>query len=95
MLFAVNLVAYPWLWLLTIVRPASFRRALWSDLINPRLVFSFFTIVAATDVFGGGISLRAFATAGPLLWLFALIVWFVLIYFSFGVLTFLESWRVG
>src|ERR1017187_10913512 len=50
-LFAVNLVAYPCLVLLTVLRFAWFSRALWADLINPRLVFSFFTIVAGTDVF--------------------------------------------
>ena len=51
-LFAVNLVAYPLLVVFTILRFISFSRALWADLINPRLVFSFFTIVAGTDVFG-------------------------------------------
>jgi len=68
-------------------------RALWADLINPRLVFSFFTIVAATDVFGVGINLRGFATVALLMWLFALILWFMLIYFSFAVLIFLNTAR--
>jgi tellurite resistance protein TehA-like permease len=90
-LFAVNLVAYPWLALLTILRFVWFRQAFWLDLINPRLVFSFLTIVAATDVFGMGLNLRGFGTAALLLWLFALAAWFVLIYFSFGVLTFLNT----
>ena len=40
-LFAVNLVAYPCLVLLTVLRFAWFSRALWADLINPRLVFLF------------------------------------------------------
>lgn len=92
-LFAVNLVAYPCLVLLTVLRFAWFSRALWADLINPRLVFSFFTIVAGTDVFGVGINLRGFATVALLMWLFALIVWFVLIYLSFGVLIFLNTTR--
>ena len=90
-LFAVNSVAYPWLMVLTVVRFVRFRQAAWSDLINPRLVFSFFTIVAGTDVFGIGLDLRGHATAALCLWLFALLVWLVLIYFSFAVLTFLNT----
>ncbi|MGZ5906856.1 MAG: tellurite resistance/C4-dicarboxylate transporter family protein [Reyranella sp.] len=90
-LFAINSVAYPWLMVLTIVRFARFEQAAWSDLINPRLVFSFFTVVAGTDVFGIGLDLRGHATAALCLWLFALLVWLVLIYFSFAVLTFLNT----
>ena len=92
-LFAVNLLAYPCLLLFTILRFGRFSPALWADLINPRLVFSFFTIVAATDVFGIGINLRGFATIALLMWLFALAVWFILIYFSFAVLVFLNTAR--
>ena len=90
-LFAINSVAYPWLMVLTVVRFVRFRQAAWSDLINPRLVFSFFTIIAGTDVFGIGLDLRGHATAALCLWLFALLVWLVLIYFSFAVLTFLNT----
>jgi tellurite resistance protein TehA-like permease len=90
-LFAVNVVAYPWLFLLTILRLAWFRRALWTDLIDPHLVFSFFTLVAGTNVFGVGMHLRGFGSTAMLMWLLALIVWLVLIYFSFGVLTFLNT----
>ncbi|WP_291685549.1 tellurite resistance/C4-dicarboxylate transporter family protein [Bradyrhizobium sp.] len=90
-LFAVNLIAYPWLVLITILRLFRFRQAIRSDLFNPRLVFSFFTIVAGSDVFGVGLHLRGFTTAALSLWLFALLVWFILIYFSFAVLTFLNT----
>jgi tellurite resistance protein TehA-like permease len=90
-LFTVNLVAYPWLIALTVVRAVKYRRALWTDLVNPSLVFSFFTMVAGTDVFGIAIHLRGFAMAAFGLWMAALILWFVLIYFSFGVLTFLNT----
>ena len=90
-LFAINLIAYPCLVLLTGSRFALFSRALWADLINPRLIFSFFTIVAGTDVLGIGISLRGYATAALFMWLFALVAWFVLIYFSFAVLIFLNT----
>jgi tellurite resistance protein TehA-like permease len=90
-LFAANLVAYPWLVALTLLRAARCWRALRADLLDPRLVFSFFTIVAGTDVFGVGFNLRGFAETAALMWTAALILWFVLIYFSFGVLTFLNT----
>ena len=90
-LLAVSGVAYAWLTLLTVLRFTRFRQAAWSDLIDPRLVFSFFTIVAGTDVFGIGLHLRGNATAALCLWLFALLVWVALIYFSFAVLTFLNT----
>ena len=90
-LFAVNAVAYPWLLLLTVLRFARFRHAAWSDLIDPNLVFSFFTIVAGSDVFGVGLHLRGHASVALGLWLFALLIWFGLIYFSFAVLTFLNT----
>lgn len=90
-LFVVNVIAYPWLAIITITRCVQFRRLMWSDLINPRLVFSFFTMVAGTDVFGIGMALRGFGTVALVMWLFSLGLWFILIYFSFGVLTFLNT----
>ena len=90
-LFAVNAVAYPYLLLATLIRAVQYRRALWTDLINPTLVFSFFTIVAGTDVFGIGLNLRGFSDLALALWAFALVLWFCLIYLSFGVLTFLNT----
>jgi len=90
-LFAINLVAYPALLVLTALRIIHFRQALYSDLVNPRLVFSFFTMVAGTDVFGVGVHLRGFATAALVLWIFALLLWLLLIYVSFGILTFLNT----
>lgn len=90
-LIAVNLLAYPWLLAATLLRALRVPRAMWSDLTNPRLVFSFFTMVAATDVLGAGIALRGFAGVALGMWLFAFALWFVLIYLSFGVLTFLNT----
>jgi tellurite resistance protein TehA-like permease len=90
-LFAVNAVAYPVLLVATLIRAVRFGSALWADLISPRLVFSFFTIVAGTDVFGIGVNLRGYAGLALALWLFALVLWFGLIYLSFGVLTFLNT----
>jgi tellurite resistance protein TehA-like permease len=90
-LFAVDAVAFPWLALLTGLRAALFPRALAADLTSPRLVFSFFTIVAASDVLGLGLNIRGHPQAALGLWAFALIAWTLLIYFSFAVLTFLNT----
>ncbi len=90
-LFFVNLAAYPILWLLTALRVVWARAALWADLTSPKLVFAFFTVVAATDVLGVGVNLRGWTHAATGMWLFALILWVVLIYWSFGVLTFLNT----
>jgi tellurite resistance protein TehA-like permease len=90
-LLAVNCIAFPWLTALTVRRLMRFRQAVWSDLTDPRLVFAFFTLVAAADVFGVGVHLRGFATIALSLWVFALLAWLFLIYFSFGVLTFLNT----
>jgi tellurite resistance protein TehA-like permease len=90
-LFVANLVAYSVQVVFIVLRAIWFWRALWTDLINPRLVFSFFTIVAATDVLGIGIYLRGFQSVAQLLWFFALVSWTALIYFGFGVLTFLNT----
>lgn len=92
-LFAVNAAAYPWLLAATLLRAVRFPRALWEDLANPRMVFAFFTIVAASDVLGVGLNLRGFGQAALGLWLFALVAWVALIYFSFAVLTFLNTAR--
>ena len=87
-LFRGNLFVYPWLVLATILRMTDLRAALWSDLANPRLVFSFFTFVAASDVLGVQIALRGFVTIPTLLWLSALATFAVLSYFSSGLLIF-------
>jgi tellurite resistance protein TehA-like permease len=90
-LFAVNLAAYPWLLALTVLRVLRHRARLWKDLVDPRLVFAFFTIVAGSDVFGLGLHLRGHGAAATGLWTFALVLWVLLVYFSFAVLTFLNT----
>jgi len=90
LLFVVALASLLWLAAATLTRLILFRPALWKDLVNPRLVFSFFTIVAALDVFGGGLCLRGLNAAALPIWLLAFALWFFLLYFSFGVLTFLN-----
>lgn len=90
-LLAVNLAAFPLLLLFLCLRAIRFRGHLWSDLINPRLVFSFFTIVAAADVFGLQLVHRGHFEPAVTLWLFALVVWTLLGYLSFSVLTFINA----
>jgi len=90
-LFVVALLSLLWLFLATFLRAARFGKAIKKDLVNPRLVFSFFTIVAALDVFGGGLCLRGLNALALPLWFLAFAFWFFLLYFSFGVLTFLNK----
>ena len=94
-LLVVNLLAYPWLIVATVLRLLRFAERLWDDLVDPRLVFSFFTIVAGSDVLGLQLELRGFGTAALALWLLALGVWFLLIYLSFGVLIFRNTAHVA
>lgn len=90
-LLAIAVAAFAVLFLATIIRAIRFPRLLWADMINPRLVFSFFTIVAAADVLGLQFLFRGFEGAATVLWLFALTVWIPLSYFSFSVLTFRDT----
>ena len=89
--FVINLVAFPILMAAIVIRLVRHTAALWADLLNPRLVFSFFTIVAATDVLGMQCDLRGYSDAAVMLWGFALATWLVLLYLSFAVLSFLNS----
>ncbi|MCC6223116.1 MAG: tellurite resistance/C4-dicarboxylate transporter family protein [Thermoleophilia bacterium] len=90
-LLVVNLAAFAVLVLATTLRAGIYRRELWSDLTNPRLVFTFFTIVAGANVLGSGLYVRGFELVAAGLWLFALVVWVLLGYFSFAVLTFINT----
>lgn len=83
-LLGVNLIAFPLLALAAAIRASRFSREFWKDLANPRLVFSFFTIVAAANVFELQLVLRGYAEPGIALCLFALIVWVALAYLSFS-----------
>jgi len=89
-LLAINLVAFPVLVAATVARATRHPRALWTNLVDPRLVFSFFTLVAAADVLGIQLFLRGVDGPAIGLWVFALIAWVLLSYFSFSVLTFLN-----
>jgi tellurite resistance protein TehA-like permease len=90
-LFAINVAAYCVLLAMTLARAVRFPRALWNDLTEPRLVFSFFTLVAATDVVGVGLSLRGFHDLALALWVGAFVAWLLLIYLGFAVLIVLNA----
>jgi tellurite resistance protein TehA-like permease len=87
-LFAIDALAFAWLALITLVRLLRFGPALWDDLTDPGRVFGFFTVVAGSDVFGSGLSLRGLPAPALALWLVALGLWLMLTYLSFSVLTF-------
>jgi tellurite resistance protein TehA-like permease len=91
LLLAVNLAAFPLLVVMLLTRALRFGRDLWTDLMDPRLVFSFFTLVAAADVFGLQLVHRGQLEPAIGLWLFALAAWIVLGYLSFSVLTFINA----
>ncbi len=90
-LFAITLVAFPILLACFVVRVLTWPRAVWRDLVDPRLVFTFFTLVAAFDVVGLQLHLRGQDHVALGLWLGALTAWVALGYFSFAVLTFDEG----
>jgi tellurite resistance protein TehA-like permease len=90
-LLVANLVAFPVLLLALALRVALYPRRLWRDLVDPRLVFTFFSLVAGADVLALGLQLRGHDGVATWLWLFALAVWVLLGYFSFSVLTFVNS----
>jgi tellurite resistance protein TehA-like permease len=87
-LLAINLVAYGALVAMTAARTIGYPRAVWRDLTDPKLVFSFFTLVAATDVLGVGLALRGFAGLSLAMWGAALALWLALIHLGFAVLIF-------
>jgi tellurite resistance protein TehA-like permease len=90
-LLVVALIAYPVLVVALGVRALLYPRRLLGDVVDPRLVFTFFTFVAASDVLGHGLHLRHHDQAATWLWLAGLAAWVVLGYVSFSVLTFLNS----
>jgi tellurite resistance protein TehA-like permease len=95
LLLWINLAAYPVLIGATAYRAVQFREKLWADLVNPQTVFTFFTFVAGSAVLGVQLFLRGYETPALALWLIALVGWVLLVYFSFGMLTFTNTHPVG
>lgn len=92
-LLVINFIAYLVLCAATIGRAILYRPELWRDLTDPRLVFSFFTIVAASNVLGVELLYRGHERIATALWLIALVVWGLLSYFSFALLIFTNHRR--
>ncbi|WP_374436626.1 tellurite resistance/C4-dicarboxylate transporter family protein [Inhella sp.] len=58
------------------------------DLLNPRMVFSFFTLVAATSIVGLLLHARGHPRLALGCWMLAFVAWCALLYLAFAVLTF-------
>jgi tellurite resistance protein TehA-like permease len=73
----------------------SMLRLLWHpsavrvDLLNPRMVFAYFTLVAATSIVGLLLHQAGFHTLAMACWVMAFTAWCLLLYLAFSVLTFL------
>jgi tellurite resistance protein TehA-like permease len=87
-LFALNLGFYPLLWVLTIARVIRHRDRVRSDLQHHGRAVGFFTTVAATCVLGSQCLLVGDSvTAAIALWIAGIVLWAILIYSVFALLT--------
>jgi tellurite resistance protein TehA-like permease len=86
-LFAIS--AWAVLLVLSAARAVFFAPAVRADLLNPRMVFSYFTLVAATDIVGLLLHARGHPGLALACWAFAFLAWCSLLYLAFSVLTFL------
>jgi len=87
-LFAINVLFYVWLCLLTLWRLRYFRRFLYADFLDFQKGPGFFTLVAGSAILGSQLvvlfSNYYMATA---LWLLGMILWFILTYGMFSAFT--------
>lgn len=88
-IFFVAVLGWLILVTLSVARLVLFRREVVNDLLNPRMVFSYFTLVAATSILGVMFRTRGFADLALVCWIAAFVVWCSLLYLAFSVLTFL------
>ena len=87
-LFALNLGCYPILWALLIARVIRHRERVRADLVHHGRAVGFFTIVAATCVLGSQCLIVGESfTAALVLWFAGIVLWAVLIYGVFAILT--------
>jgi tellurite resistance protein TehA-like permease len=87
LLFALNLLCYPLLWLLTIVRAVKHRARVVADLSHHGRAVGFFTMVAGTCVLGSQCLLLAQARAAALLlWVLGIALYLLLVYSIFTIL---------
>ncbi len=88
-LAAIAVSAWVLLLALSLLRLVRHPAAVRTDLTNPRMVFGYFTLVAATSVVGLLLQQRGFERAAVLAWALAFAAWCLLLYLAFSVLTFL------
>lgn len=89
-LFVFTLCAWLVLLGLSVLRLFCFAARLREELLNPRLVFSYFTLVAATNIIGLLLLDRGYTTLAIACWVIAFGAWCSLLYLAFSVLTFLS-----
>ena len=88
-LFVVAVAAWLTLIALSAGRVLLHAQAVRADLLSPRVVFSYFTLVAATDIVGLLLGDRGHPTLAVACWAMAFVAWCALLYLAFAVLTFL------
>ena len=83
---------FAWLTLLLLstLRLISFSKAVFIDLTTPRMVFSYFTLVAATDIVGMLLHDYGYTSLAVACWFIAFASWCALLYLAFSVLTFMS-----
>lgn len=86
---AFAVAAWVLLLALSLARLLRHPGAVRADLLNPRMVFGFFTLVAATSIVGLAAHQRGHDAAAMACWVLAFTVWCLLLYLAFSVLTFL------
>lgn len=91
-LFYLNQFFYVVLWVLTLVRLFRYFPRVLADLSNHSTGAGFFTLVAGTNVLGSQfVLLQSDRQTALILWILALILWLVLIYSFFAVMTLKEE----
>jgi tellurite resistance protein TehA-like permease len=85
----VTLIAWISLLVLSCWRLIRFPHAVRVDLLSPRRVFAFFTLVAATSIVGLLLSQHGQVQLALACWILAFLAWSLLLYLSFSVMTFL------
>ncbi|PJF38862.1 MAG: C4-dicarboxylate ABC transporter, partial [Phototrophicales bacterium] len=83
-------IAWSMLLVLSILRVIKFAHAVQIDLTSPRMVFSYFTLVAATDIVGMLLFKYGYEWGALVCWFIAFGSWAILLYLAFSVLTFLS-----
>ena len=76
--------------LLSTLRVSLYGRSVLIDLLNPRMVFSYFTLVAATNIVGLLLHGIGHPELAIVCWGLAFTAWCALLYLAFSVLTFLS-----